>query len=135
MFSRKALGLTNAALTVSDTVVHLPIRRILALNIAEQVREGYSYDSPERAWENLDQLLNFALEKQFRAPTPGQARLASLITSKLSLTPTDDVFIKKTDTELYINKYYDVFQELKEEEALKSFCEPIVDEGEDEKIL
>jgi len=121
MISRKALSLVNAAFTVSDITVHLPIRRMLALNIAEQVREGYSYEFPERAWENLDQLLNFALEKEFRAPTPGQARFVSVITSTLGLEPEEGAFSKKSEAEIFISKHVDAFQKLKDEEVMDSF--------------
>ena len=121
MFSRKALGLINTGLSVSDVVVHLPVRRVVAMNIAEQVREGYSYEFPDRAWESLDQLLNFSLEREFRAPTPSQVKLASVITAKLDLTPDDGVFVKKLDTELYIDKHYSAFQRFKDVEALSAF--------------
>ena len=108
MLSRKALARINAALTMSDTVVHLPIRRVVALNIADQIREGYGYAFPEASWEKLDALLNFGLSVDFRAPTPRQTRFISYISDKVGISPTEEELQRKVAGELYIERYCDL---------------------------
>lgn len=105
MLSRKALARINAPLTLSEHVVHLPIRRVIALNAAEQLCEGFGYVVPGSSWEALDAILNFSLHEDFRAPTPKQTRFISYIADQIGIPPTDEEMGKKKAGERYIERY------------------------------
>ena len=112
MLSKKALIRHNYALLLTDSAIHLPIRQSVAENISAQHKSGMRFKLEERMYEKLDLILNLSLEKEYRAPSIKQVKLASLLSEHLDLVPDRSVLNYQMKTELFIEKYYQDFDAL-----------------------
>ncbi|WP_020398966.1 hypothetical protein [Kordiimonas gwangyangensis] len=113
MNTRKALARVSVPMMVADATAYVSVRRVLAENIAMQIKEGFSFELSAKSWDALDQILNSALRKEFRAPTPAQARFVAVIAKTLELNVSGSTYRNQVAAEAFIAEHYDAFKEIK----------------------
>ncbi len=119
MLSTKALARNNHPLLLADSAVNLPIRRSVALNIANQNHSGVMFELKEDMYEKLDLVLNLSLDPEFRAPSIKQVRLASMISAHLDLVPEVEILFSQKKTMKFIDKFYPAFQTMQFESGIE----------------
>lgn len=99
----------NLSLEVGDQRIELPVRKVVAENIEQQIQDGVPYEFNSDFFLKLDGLLNYSLEREYQAPTPPQVNLVVAIMQNLEIEAEGHALTKKEDAGAFITRHRNAF--------------------------
>lgn len=99
----------NLSLEIGDQKIALPVRKVVAENIKQQVIDGIPFEFNRYYFLKLDILLNYSLEKEYQAPTSPQVNLILAMIHNLDIEVSEQALSRKIEAGEFITRNRNAF--------------------------